>query len=79
MRLRCWYEVVVETAKRKRVVLREEGLRGDDARTASRGIERWWKSQDNASNALVVVREIRIAKRQPRPMPPHQDERCNPA
>ena len=76
MRLRCWYDVVVETARRKRIVLREEGLRGDDTRTASRAIQRWRQSQGN-SNALVVVREIRIAKRQPRPMPPHLDERGN--
>ena len=40
MRLRCWYEVVIGTAKGKRVVLREEGLRGDDARTTSRAIGR---------------------------------------
>ena len=38
MRLRCWYDVVTVTASGKRIVLREEGLRGDDARTTSRAI-----------------------------------------
>ena len=70
MRLRCWYEVVIETGAGKRVVLREEGLRGDDARTAARAIGRWRTRHAQPANALVVVRGIRIAKRQPRPMPP---------
>ena len=70
MRLRCWYEVIIETGAGKRVVLREEGLRGDDARTAARAIERWRTRHARHGNALVVVRAIRIAKRQPRPMPP---------
>ena len=69
MRLRCWYEIVIETNAGKRIVLREEGLRGDDARTGSRAIERWRQSGAHERNELVAVREIRIAKRQPRPMP----------
>lgn len=69
MRLRCCYEIVIETAKRRRVVLREEGLRGDDQRTATRAINRWRNTREE-SNELVVVREIRIAKSQPRPIPP---------
>ena len=71
MRLRCWYEIVIETAKRRRVVLREEGLRGDDQRTATRAIDRWRNTREER-NELVVVREIRIAKSQPRPMAPRE-------
>ena len=70
MRLRCWYEIVIENANGRRFVLREEGLRGDDGRTSTRAIRRWRESQAGAPNQLVGVREIRIAKRQPRPMPP---------
>ena len=69
MRLRCWYEVVIGTAKGRRIVLREEGLRGDDARTTSRAIGRWRKLQGKGARAPVAVREFRIAKRQPRPCP----------
>ena len=69
MRLRCWYEVVIGTAKGRRIVLREEGLRGDDARTASRAIGRWRKVRGKGEGEPVAVREFRIAKRQPRPMP----------
>ena len=53
----------------RRIVLREEGLRGDDARTTSQAIGRWRKLQGKEESELVAVREIRIAKRQPRPMP----------
>ena len=74
MRLRCWYEIVIETEKRKRVVLREEGLRGDGACTVARAIDRWRKAQAKRVNELVVVREVRIAKRQPRPMTPEGDK-----
>ena len=66
MRLRCWYEVVIETRARKRIVLREEGLRGDNVRTASRALERWRASDARYRNELVVVRDIRVAKSQPR-------------
>lgn len=69
MRLRCWYEAVIATANGRRVVLREEGLRGDDARTASRAIGRWRERQGKAAGEPVAVREFRIARRQPRPMP----------
>ena len=69
MRLRCWYEVVIETAKGRRIVLREEGLRGDDARTTSKAIGRWRKVQGKGTGKPVAVHEFRIAKRQPRPMP----------
>ena len=54
MRLRCWYEVVIETAKGRRIVLREEGLRGDDARTTSKAIGRWRKVQGNGTASLKV-------------------------
>ena len=70
LRLRCWYEVIIETGAGKRVVLREEGLRGDDARTAARAIGRGRTRHPRHRNALVVVRAIRIANRQSRPMPP---------
>ena len=79
MRLRCWYEIVIETAERKRVVLREEGLRGDDQRTATRAINRWRKTSARNANELVVVREVRIAKSQPRPMPPRESTQGAPA
>ena len=70
MRLRCWYEVVIMTADRRRIVLREEGLRGDDVRTTNRAIARWRAGDRERESALVVVRDVRIAKKQPRPMPP---------
>ena len=69
MRLRCWYEVVIGTAKGRRIVLREEGLRGDDARTTSRAIGRWRELEGKGTREPVAVCEFRIAKRQPRPMP----------
>ena len=69
MRMRCWYEVVIATAKGRRIVLREEGLRGDDARTADRAIGRWRERQGKEIGEPVAVREFRIARRQPRPMP----------
>ena len=70
MRLRCWYEIIIETSDSKRVVLHEEGLRGGEARIATRAIDRWRNTRANRSNELVAVREIRIAKKQPRPFPP---------
>ena len=70
MRLRCWYEVVIMTADRRRIVLREEGLRGDDVRTANRAVARWRGLDRERESELVVVRDFRIAKKQPRPMPP---------
>ena len=78
MRLRCWYEVVIATRTGKRVVLREEGLRGDSARTTSRAIGRWVKLHGKAASGPVVVREVRIARKQPRPMPPERQEAGNP-
>ena len=47
-----------------------QGLRGDDARTATRAIGEWRKAQIQRATELVEVREIRIAKSQPRSMPP---------
>ena len=47
--LRCWYEVVIGTAKGRRIVLGEEGLRGDEARTTSQAIGRWRKVQGTGS------------------------------
>lgn len=70
MRLRCWYEIVISDAKGKRMVLREEGLRGDTARTTDRALDRWRHTVAERNNELVLVNEVRIAKRQPRPMPP---------
>ena len=69
MRLRCWHEVVIGTAKGRRIVLREEGLRGDDARTTGRAIGRWRELEGKGTREPVAVCEFRIAKRQPRPMP----------
>ena len=69
MRLRCWHEVVIETAKGRRIVLHEEGLRGDEARTTSRAIGRWRELEGRGAREPVAVLEYRIAKRQPRPMP----------
>ena len=69
MRLRCWYEVVVETAKRKRVVLRAEGLRGDDPRTAARAVACWREAHPGRADEPVAVVEVRVAKQQPRPLP----------
>lgn len=76
MRLRCWYEIVIETTKRKRVVLREEGLRGDDARTAARAIDRCRSTDTKHENEPVAVREVRVAKSQPRPMAPRETSRA---
>ena len=70
MRLRCWYEIVTSDAEGKRTVLREEGLRGDTARTTDRAIERWRERHPERRDELLLVHEVRIAKRQPRPMPP---------
>ena len=69
MRLRCWYEVVIGTAQGRGIVLREEGLRGDDPRTTGRAIGRWHELEGKGAREPVAVREFRIAKRQPRPMP----------
>ena len=68
MRLRCWRDIVLETAQGRRIVLREEGLRGDDVRTAFNAIMRWRISQ-NATDVVKVV-EVRVAKSQPRPRDP---------
>ena len=76
MRLRCWYEIAIETTKRKRVILREEGLRGDDARTAARAIDRWRRADAKHENEPVAVREVRVAKSQPRPMAPRETSRA---
>ena len=70
MRLRCWYDVVLELPRGKRVVLHEEGLRGDEGRTASRAIARWRKIREESASRLVSVRDIRISRKQPRPMLP---------
>lgn len=70
MRLLCWYEVVIGTETGRRFVLREEGLRGDDARTASRAIGRWRTLHGRPASEPVTVREFRIARKQPRPVPP---------
>ena len=76
MRLRCWYEIVIETTKRKRVVLREEGLRGDAARTADRAIDCWRRTGAKPGNEPVAVREVRVAKSQPRPMASRETSRA---
>ena len=59
----------VRGQKGRRIVLREEGLRGDDARTTSRAIRRWRELEGKGAREPVAVREFRIAKRQPPPMP----------
>ena len=60
---------MIGTAQGRRILLREEGLRGDDPRTTSRAIGRWRELEGKGARAPVAVREFRIAKRQPRPMP----------
>ena len=50
-------------------MLREEGLRGDDARTTGRAIGRCRELQGKGTREPVAVCEFRIAKRQSRPMP----------
>ena len=74
LRLRCWYDITIETGTGKRAVLHEEGLRGDEARTTHRAIERWRRDTAHRAGELVVVKSIRIAKRQPRPSAPHHAE-----
>ena len=69
MRLRCWYDVVIETKNGRRIVLREEGLRGDDERTVCRAIARWRKHGVKGADEPFTVREFRISKKQPRPLP----------
>jgi hypothetical protein len=70
MRQQCGYDVEVDTRAGKCIVLREEGLglRGDNVRTASRAVERWRGSGARERNEVVVVCDIRVARRQPRPM-----------
>ena len=63
------YRIDGGTAKGRRIVLREEGLRDDDARTTSRAIGRWRELEGKGAREPIAVREFRIAKRQPRPMP----------
>ncbi len=70
MRLRCWHEVVIGMKPGQRIVLREEGLRGDDARTTSRAIKSWARRHEMADTESITVREFRIARKQPRPMDP---------
>ncbi len=72
MRLRCWYEIVIVTPRGRRVVLREEGLRGDDERTVARATDRWRTDQAAGANPFVAIREVRIARSQPRPVPPEE-------
>ena len=69
LRLRCWYEIVISMSTGKRVVLREEGLRGDDARTTSRAIWKWRKRHGKKAGEPMAVQGFRIARKQPRPMP----------
>ncbi len=69
VRLRCWYEIPIR-AGRKPIVLREEGLRGDDARTAAQAIARWRASDPDRATVPVAVGDVRIAGKQPRPLPP---------
>ena len=70
MRLRCWYDVVIETPGARPVVLHEEGLRGDEARTAGRAIARWRETRGLGPGHPVQVRQVRISGKQPRPMSP---------
>ena len=68
MRLRCRYEIPIR-AGRKTILLREEGLRGDEARTAARALARWRAGDPDRAVMPVAVGEVRIARKQPRPMP----------
>ncbi|MXY34754.1 MAG: hypothetical protein F4Y60_11840 [Boseongicola sp. SB0664_bin_43] len=70
MRLRRWHEVVIGTKPGQRIVLREEGLRGDDARTTRRAVENWARRQGIAKTESIMVQEFRIARKQPRPIDP---------
>ncbi|MDE0281565.1 MAG: hypothetical protein OXN16_10870 [Gammaproteobacteria bacterium] len=70
MRLRCWYDVVIEAPGARPVVLHEEGLRGDEARTAGRAIARWRETRGLGPGHPVQVRQVRISGKQPRPMSP---------
>ncbi len=56
MRLRCWYDVEIELPGSRRMVLHEEGRRGE-----SRGLP---------PGHPVRVRRIRMPRKQPRPMSP---------
>ena len=60
MRLRCWYEVLIGTAKGGRIVLPEERLRGGDERTTSKANGCWRKVQGKGAGELVAVREFRM-------------------
>ena len=68
MRLRCWREVVIRTADNRAVKLKEEGIRGDDRRTARRAIARW--REETSSDEAVEVETVRVARQQPRPRDP---------
>ena len=70
MRFRCWYEIVIETTNGKRAVLREEGLRSDDHRTASRAIKKWRRCNGISDAEPISVAGFRISKKQPRPQDP---------
>ena len=68
MHLRCWREVVIRTADNRAVKLKEEGIRGDDRRTARRAIARW--REETSSDEAVEVETVRVARQQPRPRDP---------
>ena len=64
--------LVLRALRSRGTVYRVDGTMADldailDARTVARAIDRWRKAQAKHANELVVAREIRIAKSQPRP------------
>ena len=70
MRLRCWREVIIEPLGGKPLRVMQEGLRGDDERTAARAIERWRGQDGSRERVPVNVQSAKIARRQRVPMPP---------
>ncbi|MXY63888.1 MAG: hypothetical protein F4206_13240 [Gammaproteobacteria bacterium] len=71
MRLRCWYDVVIGVPGGARpVVLHQEGLRGDEVRTAAQAIARWREARGFGPDHLAQIREVRISGKQPRPLSP---------
>ena len=73
--------LVLRALKSRGTVYRIDGTMAEfdailDARTVVRAIDRWRKAQERHANELVVVREVRIAKSQPRPTAPQETSRA---
>ena len=69
LRIRCWREVVIEPVGRAPVRMLEEGLWGDDERTAKGAVARWRTQAPSRAGVPVTVRSVSLAKKQPAPMP----------